>query len=120
MDENLRNLIADATKRTQSVEDQRKESRAKLDREMAEHHTSLFREAIDLALGPDILSSIAPTRYQNDLLKNAMFFDVDGNHFKLQQVTGSLVNLESESLFDRRHKMLAQFNLQAQMPGTDF
>ena len=109
MDDKLKNLISGAKTRLKNVEAERTKAMAQRDDEMAAKDRAKFYAAIQSGLGPDVLASLGPLTYRDDFLTNAMHFAVNGRSFKVQQVTGTLANLEIPTGSGR---MLAQFQLQ--------
>lgn len=97
MDDKLKDLIAGGTANVQATEKARTDAIRKADLDMAASDRAKFYAALQSALGPDVLASLGPLTYKDDFLTNAVHFTVDGKRFKVQQVTGTLANLETPS-----------------------
>lgn len=108
MDDKLKDLIAGATANVQATEKARTAAIRQADLDRAAKDRAKFYAAIQSALGPDVLASLGPLTYKDDFLTNAMHFTVNGKAFKVQQVTGTLANLEMPTA--KTH--LLQFQLQ--------
>jgi hypothetical protein len=110
MGDKLTNLISGANTRLQNVEAERTNAMRQRDNEMAAKDRAKFYAALQSGLGPDILASLGPLTYKDEFLANAVHFAVGGRPFKVQQVTGTLANLEIPTGSGR---ILAQFQLQS-------
>lgn len=107
MNEQLHNLIGQATERYQAAESTRESERLRAQREEYERDAERFRIKVKSVLGKEVLDAIGLVTFRADYLNQSMAFVQNSRNFRLQQVTGYLVQLQEGS------KMFGnQFNLQ--------
>src|SRR5258708_2442250 len=94
MNNRLRDLIGQASTRVEATKAEREAKRMQTQQEEQNRDAEEFRQKIESVLGKEVLEAIGPVTFHKNYLSQSMTFVQDSRTFRLQQVTGFLVQLE--------------------------
>ena len=120
MNDKLKDLIAQASGRIEAANaEQEAEKKRKVDDER-EQDAVRFKGYVVTALGQDVLEAIGPVTFNKNFLRQSMSFEQDSRHFRLEQVTGALVQFQETDAMQASYKMFGnQFNLSSNADSKD-
>jgi hypothetical protein len=106
MNNKLHDLIGQASTRVAATKAEREAKRMQTQQEEQNRDAEEFRQKVESVLGKEILEAIGPVAFHKNYLSQSMTFVQDSRTFRLQQVTGFLVQLEENG-----RPLVHQFNL---------
>lgn len=98
MNDKLRELIVQASTRIEAGEAERKAEKIRIDQAEQEADAEKFKRKVESVLGKEVLEAIGPVTFHRSFLSQSMTFEQDSRTFRLQQVTGFLVQLEETGI----------------------
>jgi len=106
MNNKLRDLIGQASARMEASEAEREAKRMRAQEAEQDRDAKKFTSKVESAFGKEVLDAIGPVTFNKNYLSQSMTFAQDSRTFRLQQVTGFLMQLEENG-----RPLVHQFNL---------